>query len=92
MVELLKPEGVRAEVSLEADLPQIAYRKLRQVSWSGSLEPMSHTNPNAHYYSIALFRTLSKMQHSLCPRDCSRTHSAVAPLLCIRGGRGREVR
>lgn len=32
MVEQLRPESMRAEVSLEADLPQIALRKLRQ-SW-----------------------------------------------------------
>lgn len=31
MVEVLKPEALRTEVSLEADLPQIAFRKLRQV-------------------------------------------------------------
>ncbi|KXZ50765.1 hypothetical protein GPECTOR_15g450 [Gonium pectorale] len=30
MIELLKPEQIRSEVSLEADKPQIAYRKLRQ--------------------------------------------------------------
>uniref|UniRef100_A0A7S0RGI2 Rieske domain-containing protein n=1 Tax=Chlamydomonas leiostraca TaxID=1034604 RepID=A0A7S0RGI2_9CHLO len=29
MVEALEPEGQRAEVSLEADLPQIAFRRLR---------------------------------------------------------------
>lgn len=33
MVELLEPERVAAEVSLEADLPQIMFRKLRQVGW-----------------------------------------------------------
>jgi len=30
MVELLKPEAMPMEVSLEADKPQIAFRKLRQ--------------------------------------------------------------
>lgn len=30
MLEMLKPEQIRAEVSLEADKPQIAFRKLRQ--------------------------------------------------------------
>lgn len=31
MVEQLQPEGMRSEVSLEADLPQLAFRKLRKV-------------------------------------------------------------
>jgi hypothetical protein len=35
MVEKLEPERMRAEVSLEADLPQIAFRKLRQVRAGG---------------------------------------------------------
>ncbi len=35
MVELLTPERVRNEISLEADLPQITFRKLRQVRAAG---------------------------------------------------------
>jgi hypothetical protein len=30
MVEKLRPEALPHEISLEADLPQIAFRKLRQ--------------------------------------------------------------
>lgn len=31
MVEQLRPEAMRHEVSLEADLPQVAFRRLRKV-------------------------------------------------------------
>jgi hypothetical protein len=37
MLEQLRPEQIKTELSLEADKPQVAFRKLRQVGRHGEM-------------------------------------------------------